>query len=190
MDVFELAIEPVVLLKPKRFADTRGYFSEIYNRRLLNELGRGLNFVQDNLSCSRERGTVRGLHFQIRPFEQTKMVSVLKGSILDVVVDIRVGSPTFGRHVSAELSSEDGLQLLVPPGFAHGFCTLLPDTLVHYKVDGYYDSEHDMGLRWNDPALAIAWPIAETEAQLSDRDQIQPLLAELPPYFHFEGDRQ
>jgi dTDP-4-dehydrorhamnose 3,5-epimerase len=187
MDVFEQAIEPVMLLRPRRFADDRGYFSEIYSKRVLDDVAQPFDFVQDNVSWSRERGTIRGLHFQTSPSEQTKLVSVLRGAVLDVAVDLRAGSPTFGKHVSAELTSENGLQLLVPRGFAHGFCTLLPDTLVLYKVDGYYDATRDLGLRWNDPALAIAWPVTEAEAHLSDKDRTQPVLSELPPYFRYQG---
>src|SRR6185503_19600657 len=123
------------------------------------------------------------LHFQTHPSEQTKLISVVAGAILDVAVDVRAGSATFGRHVAAELTAENGLQMLVPRGFAHGFCTLRPDTGVLYKVDSFYDAERDFGLRWNDPALGIEWPISEADAKLSAKDRVQPLLSELPPYF-------
>jgi dTDP-4-dehydrorhamnose 3,5-epimerase len=188
MDVIEQAIRPIVLLRPERFTDQRGYFSEIYNRRRLEAEGLSLDFLQDNVSLSAEAGTIRGLHFQAPPSEQTKLVTVLKGSVLDVVVDIRAGSPTYGAHLAVELSAENGLQTLVPRGFAHGFCTLVPDTLILYKVDRYYDPERDFGLRWNDPALQIPWPVSEENAVLSDKDRKQPTLAELPRHFEFPGD--
>jgi dTDP-4-dehydrorhamnose 3,5-epimerase len=187
MELFPQAISPIFLLKPKRFGDARGYFSELYSSRALEAHGLSFVFVQDNVSLSAEAGTVRGLHFQTHPSEQTKLVSVLTGAILDVAVDLRVGSATFGRHVAAELSAENGLQMLVPRGFAHGFCTLLPDTRVLYKVDGFYDAERDFGLRWNDSALGIEWPISEADAKLSAKDRVQPLLSELPPYFSSTG---
>ena len=187
MDVLDQAIAPVKILKPSRFGDHRGYFSELYSRRALELLGLTFEFVQDNVSLSALPGTVRGLHFQSTPSAQTKLVSVLGGSVYDVVVDIRSGSPTFGQHVAETLSAENGFQMLVPRGFAHGFCTLEPDTLVLYKVDSYYDKERDFGLRWNDPALEISWPISVDKAKLSGKDRDQPLLAELPRYFEFIG---
>jgi dTDP-4-dehydrorhamnose 3,5-epimerase len=183
MEIFPLAIPPVMLLKPARFGDGRGFFSEIYSRRELEKDGAGFDFVQDNLSLSIEAGTIRGLHFQSSPSEQSKLVTVISGAIFDVVVDLRVGSPSFGQHVAAELSADNGLQMLAPRGFAHGFCTLVPDTRVLYKVDGFYDRARDFGLRWNDPALGIPWPVAEGNAKLSDKDRAQPLLSELPKFF-------
>lgn len=183
MELIPQSIQPVLLLKPKRFADPRGYFSEIYSKHLLAERGLVFDFVQDNLSYSIERGTVRGLHFQPPPSEQTKLVSVVRGAILDVAVDLRTGSPTYGKHVAVEISADNGLQLLVPRGFAHGFCTLQPGTVVLYKVDAFYDRERDLGLRWNDPALNIPWPVAENAATLSSRDRALPFLAELPAHF-------
>jgi len=187
MEIVPQAIAPVVLLKPKRFEDPRGFFTEAYSRRVLDSHGLPFEFVQDNLSLSLEPGTIRGLHFQTNPSEQTKLVSVISGAILDVVVDLRTGSPTFGKHVAAKLSAENGLQILAPRGFAHGFCTLAPDTRVLYKVDGYYDRERDCGLRWNDPALAIPWPFSEAAVKLSEKDRVQPLLSELPAYFTYQG---
>ncbi|MBV9571533.1 MAG: dTDP-4-dehydrorhamnose 3,5-epimerase [Alphaproteobacteria bacterium] len=185
MEVFPQAIAPVLLLKPARFEDPRGYFSEQYSRRALEAHGLALDFMQDNVSLSVEAGTVRGLHFQAPPSAQTKLVSVLTGAIVDVVVDIRNGSPAYGLHVAAELSAENGLQMLVPRGFAHGFCTLRPNTRVLYKVDGYYDRQRDFGLRWNDPALGIDWPVPDKDAKLSDKDRTQPLLSALPMYFSY-----
>jgi dTDP-4-dehydrorhamnose 3,5-epimerase len=189
MDVFPQAIAPVIVLRPQRFEDERGFFCELYNQRLLQEHGIGGSFVQDNVSLSRRAGTVRGLHFQPPPSEQAKLISVLKGAVLDVVVDLRRGSPTYGRHVSVELSAENGLQMVAPKGFAHGFCSLLPDTLVHYKVDGYYDRDRDLGLRWNDPALGIHWPVDPQSATVSIKDREQPLLADIPAYFHYSEGR-
>lgn len=187
MEVLKQAITPVVILKPKRFGDARGYFSELYSRKTLEAERLNMEFIQDNISLSTDRGVVRGLHFQTAPSEQTKLVSVLKGSVYDVAVDIRAGSPTYGQHVAATLSAENGLQMLVPRGFAHGFCTLDPDTLVMYKVDGYYDKERDFGLRWNDPALKIQWPVTAENVKVSDKDREQPLLAQLPRCFEYRG---
>lgn len=143
------------------------------------------DFVQENHSLSAEQGTVRGLHFQIPPAAQDKLVRVAAGAIMDVAVDIRVGSPTYGSYVSAVLSADNWNQLLVPKGFAHGFCTLIANTQVIYKVTSYYAPEHDRGLTWDDPALNIKWNIARQEATLSEKDSMQPLLAELPDYFHY-----
>jgi len=186
VQVVDLELPGVKLITPKKFGDHRGFFSEVYNRRALSEAGVDLDFVQDNHSLSAEVGVVRGLHFQSPPHEIAKLVRVLRGAILDVVVDLRHGSPTFGKHVSVELNEDDWQQLLVPPGFAHGFCTLKPNTEVFYKVTGYYAPEHDMGMRWNDPQLAIDWPVSEEDVVLSEKDMNQPLLAELPEYFHYQ----
>ena len=175
----------VLELVPDRFGDGRGFFSEVYNRRELETHGLHVDFVQDNHSRSTERGTVRGLHFQIPPFAQAKLVRVVRGAIFDVAVDIRSGSPTYGRHVGSIISAEKGNQIFVPVGFAHGFCTLEPDTEVVYKVDSYYSAEHDRGLMWNDPALAIDWPVDASKAIVSEKDGMHPPLAELPVYFHY-----
>lgn len=173
----------VLLLTPRRFADERGFFSETYNRSALLELGVTCDFVQDNQSMSRQRGTVRGLHFQIAPFAQAKLVRVLRGAILDVALDIRRASPTFGQSFAATLSAENGRQLFIPAGFAHGFCTLESDTEVFYKVDAPYSREHERGVRWNDPALSIAWPVTEREVLVIERDRTLPLLGDLPVFF-------
>lgn len=183
MDVRACAIPDVLEIRPRRFDDARGFFSEVYNARQLAEHGVSLTFVQDNHSLSREPGTIRGLHFQTPPYAQDKLVRVPRGRILDVAVDIRRGSPTFGKHVAVELSAESWNQLLVPTGFAHGFCTLEPDTEVLYKVTAYYAPDHDKGLLWDDPALAIAWPFGRETARVSDKDARQPALAALPAYF-------
>jgi dTDP-4-dehydrorhamnose 3,5-epimerase len=181
--VERLAIPDVLLLEPKRFGDERGFFSETFSRRALAECGIASEFVQDNHSLSRQVGVVRGLHFQIAPSAQGKLVRVPRGAVLDVAVDLRHGSPSFGRHVSAVLSAANWKQMWVPPGFAHGFCTLEPDTEVLYKVDAYYDPQADRGLAWDDPALGIDWPVQRGEAVLSDKDRRLPPLAELPRYF-------
>lgn len=179
MEVRELSIPEVKVLVPERFADDRGSLAEVYNRRTLADAGIDIVFVQDNHSSSRRRGTVRGLHFQAPPRAQDKLVRVVRGSVFDVAVDLRRGSPTYGRHVSAVLSAGAWSQLLVPAGFAHGFMTLEPDTEVVYKVSDHYAPDRDRGLLWNDPALGIRWPIPERYAVLSDRDRRQPRLAEL-----------
>ena len=175
----------VVLIAPKRFEDARGFFVETYNWETWSAQGIAMRFVQDNHSLSRPQGTVRGLHFQTPPFAQDKLVRVVRGSILDVAVDIRRGSPTYGRHVAVKLTADDPTQILVPVGFAHGFCTLEPDTEVVYKVSNVYSPANDRGLRWNDPALGIRWPVADAAAQLSDKDAKAPLLAELEPAFTY-----
>ena len=173
-----LAIPDVRVFIPRKFGDHRGFFSEVYNRRTLSEAGVDTEFVQDNHSLSADRGTVRGLHFQTPPHAQDKLVRVVRGSVFDVAVDLRRSAPTYGRHVSVVLSAEAWNQILVPVGFAHGFMTLESDTEVVYKVSDYYAPDHDEGLRWNDPALGIRWPIAEDEAVLSDKDRNQPGFAE------------
>ena len=179
MLVEHLKIPDVRMLVPGKHGDRRGFFSETYNKKALAAVGIDIDFVQDNHSCSADKGTVRGLHFQTPPFTQDKLVRVARGSVFDVVVDLRRGSSTYGWHVSVVLSAETWNQILVPIGFAHGFMTLEPDTEVIYKVSNYYSPEQDKGLLWNDPALGIAWPLAEDEAILSEKDRTQPRLAEL-----------
>lgn len=183
MRIEDTAIAAVKLLTPKKHGDRRGFFSETYNKRALAEAGAAVDFVQDNHSLSADAGTVRGLHFQAPPFAQTKLVRVVRGAVFDVAVDIRRGSPTFGRHASAVLSAEAWNQILVPAGFAHGFMTIEPDTEVIYKVDACYAPSHDFGILWNDPALGIAWPLPEARAILSDKDRAQPRLAEIESPF-------
>jgi len=174
MLVQALTIPDVKILTPRKLGDSRGFFSEVYNRRALAEVGIDTEFVQDNHSLSACRGTVRGLHFQTPPRAQDKLVRVVRGSVFDVAVDLRGSSPTYGRHVSVVLSAGAWNQILVPVGFAHGFMTLEPDTEVVYKVSDYYAPDHDEGLAWNDPALGIRWPIPENEAALSDKDRGLP----------------
>lgn len=183
MQVTELDIPGVKLVgPPPRYPDTRGWFSEHWSRPRFQSVGIDHDWVQDNLAWSVRAGTVRGLHFQSPPSAQTKLVAVLRGAILDVVVDIRHGSPTYGQHVQAELSAENGLMMLAPRGTAHGLVTLSDDTLVLYKVDAPFDAAHDRALRWNDSALGIVWP-AIAGAEISAKDATAPLLAELPDYF-------
>lgn len=185
MQVISTEIADVKEIRPVRHRDPRGFFSEIFRETVLREHGIDVAFVQENHSLSVDPGVVRGLHFQIPPAGQAKLVRVGVGSILDVAVDIRTGSPSYGRHVAVVLSAAEGNQLFVPEGFAHGFCTLEPNTEVIYKVNRYYSREHDLGLAWNDPKLGIAWPVSGDEALLSDKDRRQPLLAELPAYFRY-----
>ncbi len=181
MKAERLAIADLLLIEPTRFGDDRGFFSEVFSRRALAAHGITADFVQDNHSLSRQKGVVRGLHFQRPPSAQGKLVRVVRGSILDVAVDIREGSPTYGQHVACELSASNWQQLWVPPGFAHGFVTLEEDTEVLYKVDAYYDREADAGIAWNDPALGIDWPV--NDPILSDKDRKAPKLSDIPPPF-------
>ncbi len=183
MEAVGLEIPEVRILKPKRVSDHRGFFSETYSKRMLASVGIHLDFVQDNHSLSIEKGVIRGLHFQIPPFAQDKLVRVVRGAVFDVAVDLRRSSPTFGRHVSTVISAREWNQVLVPIGFAHGFCTLEPDTEVIYKVTNYYSPEHDKGLLWNDPELGIPWPVSEKEAILSEKDNHQLRFSELGKFF-------
>lgn len=179
------AIPDVKLLMPRRFGDARGWFTETYNERSFAEVLGGAVFVQDNQAFSAARGTLRGLHFQRPPHAQAKLVRVLRGSVFDVAVDLRLGSPTYGQWVGETLTAQGGEQLFVPRGFAHGYCTLEPDTEVAYKVDGFYAPECDAGLIWNDPTLNIAWPVAPGEAILSDKDTRLPAFAGFASPFTF-----
>jgi dTDP-4-dehydrorhamnose 3,5-epimerase len=183
MEVIPLAIPDVKVIRTKKFGDHRGFFSETYSKRAFEAAGIHLDFVQDNQSLSAEVGTVRGLHFQTPPFAQDKLLRVVKGAVFDVAVDLRKGSPTYGRHVSARISAEEWNQILVPLGFAHGFCTLEPDTEVIYKVTNFYSPANDKGLLWNDPDLGIEWPVSPADAKLSDKDRTHPRLADLGDWF-------
>ena len=171
MDVRETKLQGVLVLKPRRFADPRGYFVETYTDRVFRQAGVAPAFVQDNQSLSLRRGTIRGLHFQLPPAAQAKLVRVIRGSLYDVAVDLRLGSPTYGEWIAEELSAEAGEQIYVPRGFAHGFCTLEDETEVAYKVDTYYAPAHDSGIIWNDPTLNISWPVAPDAAILSEKDR-------------------
>jgi len=183
IEVRRLAIPDVVVLKPTRHRDERGFFVETYSKRALADAGLELSFVQDNLSHSNRTGTLRGLHFQAPPFAQAKLVHVICGRILDVAVDLRRTSTTFGQHVAAELSAENGEQIFIPIGFAHGFCTLAPNTIVSYKVTNYYSAAHDLGIYWNDPALNINWPFKPENIEISLKDTKQPLMRDINVFF-------
>jgi dTDP-4-dehydrorhamnose 3,5-epimerase len=183
MEIVPTEIPGVLVVRTPCFGDDRGFFSEVYRDTWLP----GLTFVQDNHSRSAAAGTVRGLHFQIPPFAQDKLVRVARGAVYDVAVDIRHGSPTFGRHAAVVLSEENWDQLLVPRGFAHGFCTLEPHSEVLYKVTAHYSAEHDRGLRWDDPGLGIDWPVDAGAAVLSDKDRAWPSLAQMPEHFSYDG---
>lgn len=184
MVVFEsLAIPDVILVTPKRHGDARGWFVESYRADVYTGGGVMAAFVQDNHSLSAEVGVIRGLHFQRPPHAQAKLVRCTRGRLLDVAVDIRVGSPWYGQHVSVELSAANGKQLYVPTGFAHGFCTLDPDTELQYKVSDYYSPECDGGVMFDDPALQISWPVTAATAVISDKDRRLPKLADLAPQF-------
>jgi dTDP-4-dehydrorhamnose 3,5-epimerase len=187
MDIRKFDLPGLVLLRMRRFSDARGYFAETYNQRAFQAAGITARFVQDNQSFSAKRGTIRGLHFQLPPATQAKLVRVLHGSVHDVAVDLRVGSPTYGRWIGETLTADGGEQLFVPHGFAHGFCTLEPDTIVVYKVDDFYAPASDSGLIWNDPVLAIAWPVAPTEVVLSDKDLKLGRFADFVSPFRYEG---
>jgi len=182
-----LALPEVKLIVPRVFRDNRGHFSETYSLRRYADAGIDAVFVQDNHSFSARKGTVRGLHFQTAPFAQAKLVRVARGAVFDVAVDVRTESPTFGKHVSATLSASEGNQIFLPAGFAHGLMTLEPDTEVLYKVSSDYSPGHEIGLLWNDPALAIDWPFGGSDVILSPKDESGLRLAELPPVFEYTG---
>jgi len=183
MKIEHLAIPGVVLITPDRYGDSRGFFSETYSARRYREAGIEASFVQDNHSLSAHAGVVRGLHCQIAPSTQGKLVRVVKGAVWDVVVDIRHGSPTYGRHAAAELSAANWRQMWVPGGFLHGFCTLEPDTEFIYKVTADYDPAAERGVVWNDPVLALPWPVPAGDAVLSEKDAALPRLADCDVWF-------
>jgi len=178
MQIDSASIADVLIIRPKKHADHRGFFSETFRASALAEAGVSLEWVQDNHSFSAARGVVRGLHFQSPPTAQAKLLRVIRGALFDVAVDIRKGSPTYGRHVGVELSADNWAQIYVPAGFAHGFCTLTPDTEVLYKVSAPYTPSDEGGLLWDDPALGIEWPISRDEAVLAARDREWPRLRE------------
>lgn len=181
--VEQTKIAEVKILKPRRFGDARGWFSEIWNERRLSEAGITVRFVQDNMVYSEKAGTIRGLHFQKLPHAQAKLVGVARGAVLDVAVDVRAGSSTFGKHVSVMLTADGGEQLWIPIGFAHGYCTLTFDTVVYYKVTEYYNPASEGGVRYDDPALAISWPVKD--AIVADKDQHLPSLADMAAGFEY-----
>ncbi|TPK75210.1 dTDP-4-dehydrorhamnose 3,5-epimerase [Mesorhizobium sp. B2-4-18] len=177
LEVRSLGIDGVLEIVPKRHGDARGFFMETYNAERFSQAGIDLVFVQDNHSYSAAAGVLRGLHYQLAPRAQDKLLRVIRGALLDVAVDIRRSSPTFGRWVALEITAEKGNQILVPRGFAHGFVTLVPDTEVLYKVTDTYSPEHDRSIRFDDPAIGIEWPSLAGGFQLSDKDLKAPLLA-------------
>jgi dTDP-4-dehydrorhamnose 3,5-epimerase len=182
MEIVALAIPDVKLVKIRRFGDDRGWLAETWREDVMAKAGFP-SFVQDNQSYSARTGTVRGLHFQRPPEGQAKLVRAVAGRLLDVAVDLRRSSPTYGRHVAVELDAATGDQLLVPEGFAHGFCTLVPDTMLAYRVSRYFSPAHDAGVFWNDSAFGIDWPVRPDEATVSDKDRSAPRLADLGAVF-------
>ncbi len=185
MEVIATALPELRIVVPDRFGDARGSFSEVWSARALAAAGIGAEFVQDNHACNRRQGTVRGLHYQIPPRAQGKLLWVTRGAVLDVAVDIRRGSPTFGGHVAVMLSADNWRQVWIPTGFAHGYCTLADDTAIEYKVTDYYSPSHDRGIAWNDPALRIPWPISTEAAIVSERDRKLPRLCDQPDLFEY-----
>lgn len=183
MEVLSVDLPGVKILVPRHIGDERGYFAETFRTDLFAEHVGNFTFMQDNESLSVRKGTIRGLHFQSEPHAQGKLVRCTAGALFDVVVDIRHGSPTFGQWAAETLTPENGKQLWVPPGFAHGFCSLEPNTVICYKVTAYYSADCDKGLRWDDPAIGIDWPDAANPDTLSSKDRQLPLLADLPDYF-------
>ncbi len=183
MDIRTLQIPGPVVLIPKKFDDARGFLSETYSDEVFSKNVATLRFVQENHSYSKRTGTIRGIHFQIPPHAQGKLVRVVRGAIFDIAVDLRVGSPNFGRCATTELSAENWSQFWIPVGFGHGFCTLEPDTEVIYKLTAPFHPDSERGIAWDDPDLAIAWPLGQREPHLSDRDRQNPRLADTPAYF-------
>jgi len=188
MEIKATALPGVLLLKPHRFTDSRGYFVETYNQRSLADAGVIAHFVQDNQSFSARAGTIRGLHFQLPPAAQTKLVRAARGRIFDVAVDLRQGSATFGRWTGVILTANEGEQLLIPRGFAHAFCTLEDDCEVAYKTDDFYAPECERGIIWNDPDLNIDWPVTPGSAILSEKDAKLGFFRDFITPFHFEAN--
>ncbi len=190
MNIVDTSIEGVFIIEPTIHEDDRGYFLETYRKDKLSDLGLNFDFSQDNQSCSKYAGTIRGLHYQENPKPMTKLVRVISGAIYDVAVDIRKGSPTFGKFVSAHLDCNSQKQLLIPRGFAHGFCTLEDETIVSYKVDNYYDSSYDKAIRWNDPEIGVDWPpvlYPALEYFVSEKDMNAPFLKDCKINFEYRG---
>lgn len=187
MQVTATDLPDVKLITPKRFGDERGFLSEVYKRDALRSAGITAEFVQDNHTFSANAETVRGLHYQIPPAAQAKLVFVVHGAIIDIVVDIRWGSPTYGHHVRVKLDDQLGQQLFIPEGFAHGFRTLFPNTQVYYKISALYSQECERGIPWNDPQLGIDWQLTADQAILSDRDRRHPPFGSLDRFFHYQA---
>ncbi|MBL7739953.1 MAG: dTDP-4-dehydrorhamnose 3,5-epimerase [Chitinophagaceae bacterium] len=186
MSFVETGFPGLLVFEPKVFGDSRGYFLESYNEKTFAGHGLQIKFVQDNESSSCH-GVIRGLHYQLPPFAQTKLIRVVQGSILDVVVDIRKGSPSFGKSFSLELTAENKKQLFIPAGFAHGFSVLSPQAVVQYKCDQFYNKQSEGGIRFDDPALSIDWKIPEDKIIVSEKDRLLPLLADCHANFHFNN---
>ena len=184
MNIIKTAIEGVVIIEPKVFNDERGYFFESYNQKDFNSLVKEITFVQDNESCS-QYGVIRGLHFQKSPYAQSKLVRVVKGRVLDVAVDIRHGSPTFGKHVKVELTENNNLQFFIPKGFAHGFAVLSETAVFQYKCDNFYAPQSEGAIAWDDPDLAIDWQIPQDKIILSKKDSNHPTLKDAPYLFDY-----
>ena len=184
MKLTETAIPDICILEPNIFGDHRGYFIESYNKEKFPSKYQHIDFIQDNESKS-SKGVLRGLHYQLPPFAQTKLVRVIKGKVLDITVDIRKGSPTFGKHVAVELTGKNKKQLLIPRGFAHGFIVLSKTAIFSYKCDNYYSPEHERGILYNDPNLGIDWKLNTQNLLLSDKDKVQPLLKDVTDLFDY-----
>ena len=187
MDIIGTDIPGILILEPRVFRDPRGYFMESWSQRDFDALVLPVTFVQDNESCS-SYGVVRGLHFQKGAFSQSKLVRVVEGTVLDIAVDIRRGSPTFGRHVAVELTAESHRQLFIPRGFAHGFSVLSERAVFQYKCDNYFAPQAESAIAWDDPALAIDWKVAPGDIILSEKDRHHPLLADCPDLFDYGDD--
>ena len=183
MHVQPLALADILLLVPQKMSDSRGYFVETYNEQTLRKAGIECRFIQDNQSLSTQVGTIRGFHLQRAPHAQAKLVRVVQGAIYDVAVDVRKNSPTYGQWCAARLTANGGEQLFIPTGFAHAFCTLVPDTVVAYKVSAFYARDCEGGIRWNDPDLAVDWPVTADEAHVSDKDASLPALRDFASSF-------
>ena len=186
MEFRSFEIDGPLEIVPRKIEDDRGYFTEIFRANTFSKRVPGVEFVQDNQSLSVRLGTIRGLHFQAKPAAQGKLVRCLTGKLFDVAVDLRMDSPTHGRWISVVLSPEENNQLWVPAGFGHGFCTLAPNSIISYRVTDYYSPEHDKGVAWDDPDIAVEWPDVADPKTLSAKDRRQPKLAELPSYFSME----
>ena len=187
MEFRTLALQGPIEIKPRKIEDERGYFSEIFRLREFVDRVGPVEFVQENQSLSVRSGTIRGIHFQSPPAAQGKLVRCLAGRLVDIAVDLRRGSATFGKSVSVVLSPDESNQLWVPVGFGHAFCTLEPNSIISYRVTSYYSPENDKGVAWDDPAIGIDWPSAADPETLSAKDRNQPSLAELPAYFSIEA---
>lgn len=184
MEIIKTDIEGLIIIKPQIFKDSRGYFFESFSQREFNEKVTPIQFVQDNESCS-SYGVMRGLHFQKPPYSQSKLVRCVKGSVLDVAVDIRKGSPTYGKHVAIELSAENHLQFFIPKGFAHGYAVLSKEAIFQYKCDEFYTPQSEGGIQLMDESLGINWPISANDAILSDKDKKYPKLSEITSDFDY-----